>query len=194
MRVSFVRVLFPIRDHSRPHSCSGGGHRQPWATTGGASPCESAGRAASAAQAAAEGTRGGAAPPALHPRQGATQAALLRAPTTTLLTCLPSVLPSDCAASPKSPIMWSSCGGRSAAGGVLCVWCGEQMIGPGGYADLEMDDMALEGAPAPAAPLVHWSQQQVGHVGGTAPLAPVVGLGGYTGMRVWRAEVLWRLV
>lgn len=58
----------------------------------------------------------------------------------------------------------------------------KQMIGPGGYAELEMDDMALEGAPAPAPSLVHWSQQQVGFVGGTAPLAPVVGPGGYTGV------------
>lgn len=57
-----------------------------------------------------------------------------------------------------------------------------QMIGPGGYAELEMDDMALEGMPAPVPATVHWSQQQVGFVSGAAPLAPVVGPGGYTGV------------
>lgn len=53
------------------------------------------------------------------------------------------------------------------------------MIGPGGYAELEMDDVALEGGPAHVPSPVHWSQQQVTHVGGSAPLAPVVGSAGF---------------
>lgn len=56
------------------------------------------------------------------------------------------------------------------------------MIGPGGYADLEMDDVALEGAPASAAPSVHWSQQHSGFVGVTATLAPTGGAGLHTGV------------
>ena len=54
------------------------------------------------------------------------------------------------------------------------------MIGPGGYAELEMDDAALEGGAVAAPAASSWvaQQQQAAITGTAAPLAPTVGAAG----------------